>query len=91
MMRRIWMFVRSPQNLAVVVALGSAAAFLWNELGTSSKASDKTSSDPTIQVARAEGGAVAVTASGSARVNINGRDIASRSGAADASKPASRP
>ena len=74
--RRLWLFLRNPRNLAILVALGGAIGFLWKEIAAPAlnKPAVVVAPAPVVppaQVATATEGGVAVNASGEAHVSVN--------------------
>lgn len=82
-MKRLWEFLAKPQNLALLLALGAAVAFLWKEM-IGPLAIKSSATQPAVQIAKpAEPAAApivsqnatanngtAVTASGNAKVSF---------------------
>lgn len=82
-MKRVWAFLRQPQNLAVFAALASGLGFLWKEVGAPKPHPDVSASAPAVnQQANANGG-TAINAAGQAQVGFDSVP----SGSAPASMP----
>lgn len=77
-MRRLWEFFARPQNLALLLALGGAFAFLWHEVIHPLRSSSTSQPIATSRVVPAPSSSLgasqtAVARDGGSAVNLNGQ------------------
>ncbi len=70
-MKKLWHFVSKPQNLAVLVAVGTVVGFLWKEI-VALRIAEKGSARPTIHQEATATGGTAINAAEGAQVAIRG-------------------
>lgn len=95
--KRLWTFVKDPQNLAALAALATLLGFLWNELRPMNRPAAPLATlpapiptpipTPATQRATAIGGGMAINAANQSQVTLGNEPTTSATGASAASTP----